>query len=133
MPETIEEEIFDQAGYVSSGSDGFRYKVIDYKNKVKCDNRFETLDEKLIVTYSPERANKDSADRQRLIEKASNYLEKQSLIDASFKRGGRKYISKNKSDDTLYSLDEDAIQRDEMFDGYYGIQTSEVTLVPKRL
>jgi len=133
MPETIEEEIFDQAGYVSSGGDGFRYKVIDYKNKVKCDNRFETLDEKLIVTYSPERANKDSADRQRLIEKASNYLEKQSLIDASFKRGGRKYISKI-NQMILYILWM-KMQYKEMrcLMGTMVSRQVKVTLVPKRL
>jgi transposase len=43
------------------------YKVI---NKIKEGNQTYELPEELIITYSPKRAQKDRADRERLIKKA---------------------------------------------------------------
>lgn len=81
----------------------------------------------LIVSYSQKRANKDLKDRQRLIEKAEKLLENPESIKAGNKRGGKKYLAQN-SDKTIYSLDNPAIERDNQFDGYYGIQTSEKSM-----
>jgi hypothetical protein len=50
------------------------------------------LAESLIVTYSERRAQKDRADRERLIEKARTLVDSPGKINASFKRGGRKYV-----------------------------------------
>ncbi len=119
LPRTIQDSIFTQEGYnIATTHDGdeFRYKVMDYVHTK------EALKEKLIITYSPKRAAKDRHDRQRLIEKANRLIEQKSL---DLKRGGRKYIKILSSN---YILDEQAISRDEKFDGYYGIQTSEEKL-----
>jgi len=78
----------------------------------------------LIVTYSSRRAEKDRADRERLIAKAQNLLESKAKIQASNKRGGKKYLKEIDCTGT-WILDEEAIAREEQFDGYYGIQTSE--------
>ena len=124
LPKYIQDSIFTEEGYSTVEKEGIRYKVIDYENPVYSEKgKKEVLKEKLIITYSPKRAEKDRYDRERLIEKAKRLLEKGSL---DLKRGGRKYI-KISSD---FSLDEESILRDEKFDGYYGIQTSEKNLSP---
>jgi transposase len=117
------EKIFDNAGYVNV-SDDFKYKAIEYVNVFKDEGgELHKLPENLIISYSSKRAKKDCADRQRLIEKAEKMLNSPSSIKSSNKRGGKKYIETNNK--TAYSLNEAAIKKDSMFDGYYGIQTSE--------
>jgi len=121
MRKDIKEEIFNKEGY--KDTDGISYKIIDYVNKV---NKTYELPENLIITYSSQRAQKDRADRERLIEKARTLLKNKSYITASNKRGGKKYLKSSK--DIHWALDEEAIKKDEMFDGYYAIQTSEKNL-----
>ncbi|MCB4205598.1 IS1634 family transposase [Deferribacterales bacterium Es71-Z0220] len=133
LPSDIQSEIFMDEGYnfiKSDEEDIFKYKSIDYKNKVSLGNgSVAVLDEKLIVTYSSKRSKKDKADRQRLIDKANHLLENESLIKSSFKRGGKKFLKEESSNkEKCYKLDEAAIEKDERFDGYYGIQTSETNL-----
>ncbi|MEW5706033.1 MAG: IS1634 family transposase, partial [Actinomycetota bacterium] len=103
-----------------------KYKVIDHVNKFKANQKVYELKEKLIITYSHKRAEKDKADRQRLVDKANGLLNQQSKIAASNKRGGKKYL-KNTAPQS-WVLDEAAIKKDEAFDGYYGIVTSETEL-----
>jgi transposase len=105
------------------------YKVINYINKTKEDNQIYELPESLLITYSPQRAEKDRADRERLIKKAGSLLQNKSYINASNKRGGKKYLKSSR--EVNWVLDEEAIKKDEMFDGYYAIQTSEKNLKPQ--
>jgi len=121
MKKDIKEEIFNKDGY--QDIDGISYKIIDYLNRV---NKNYELPENLIITYSPKRAQKDRKDRERLIEKARTLLKNKSYIIASNKRGGKKYLKSSK--DIYWFLDEEAIKKDEIFDGYYGIETSEKNL-----
>jgi len=123
MKREIIEEIFAD-GYteLAGPEETIRYKVIDYINEVKEGNETHRLKEKLIITCSPNRAKKDKADRERLIQKAELLLSSKAKIKASYKRGGRKYLKEVGSTDWV--LDEEAIARDERFDGYYGIQTN---------
>jgi len=127
MKKDIKEEIFNKEGYKDTA--GISYKVIDYINKVKAGGSTHELAEKLIITYSPQRAQKDRADQERLIKKARTLLKNKSYITASNKRGGKKYLKSSK--DIHWELDEEAIKKDEMFDGYYGIETSEKNLTAK--
>lgn len=106
-----------------------RYKVVDYLNSFRKEGKTYELKEKLIITYSSTRAKKDREDRERLLEKAQLLLQNQSKITASNKRGGKKYL-KNISKETWY-LDEEALHRDEKFDGYYGIEISEEDIKPQ--
>ena len=124
MKKDIKEEIFNREGY--KNTDGVSYKIIDYVNKI--DKTCE-LPENLIITYSPKRAEKDRADRERLIKKARTLLKNKSYITASNKRGGKKYLKGSK--DINWTLDDEAIKKDERFDGYYAIQTSEKNLTTK--
>ncbi len=121
MKKEITEEILNQEGY--QDTDGLSYKIIDYSNN--------QLPENLVITYSPKRAQKDRADRERLIKKARTLLDNKSYITASNKRGGKKYLKG--SQDIDWTLDEEAIKKDELFDGYYGIQTSQKKLSAKEI
>jgi hypothetical protein len=93
MPKRIQEEILNSDGYtVLDPEENICCKVIDYLNQAKDNGKIFKLTEKIIVTYSPARAKKDRADRERLIEKAKLLLENKSRIKASSKRGGKKYL-----------------------------------------
>ena len=118
--EESEKENNEKSNYI------FKYKVIDYKNfyNDKATKTKYKLDEKLIITYSPTRAEKDKKDRDRLIEKAKKLLENPSQIKVQNKRGGKKYL-KEESTRSKWVLDKSLIEKDSLFDGYYGIQTSE--------
>ena len=86
------------------------------------------LSENMVVSYSPRRAKKDKADRERLIEKAKNLLENPEKIKASNKRGGKKYIDQADPNKTTFTLALGKIEQDAEFDGYYAIQTSEKSM-----
>ena len=129
LKKDIKEEIFNKDGY--QDIDEISYKVIDYINKVKACGSPHELTEKLIITYSSKRAQKDRKDRERLIEKARTLLKNKSYITASNKRGGKKYLKSSQY--ISWTLDEEAMKKDEMFDGYYGIETSEKNLTAKEI
>jgi len=133
MGQKVHDEIFSPQGYQELDNQEedtqIRYKIIDYTNTFRLeDGSICTLPEKLIITYSSKRAKKDNADRNRLIEKAQKMLENKALIKASSKRGGKKYLREVTDNETEWVLDSEAVARDEKFDGYYGIQTSETML-----
>jgi transposase len=126
MNTEIKEKIFDEQGYITV-SDAFKYKTIEYINTFVDDEKIQhSLQENLIVSYSEKRANKDRSDRTRLIEKAKKLLAKPEYINANNKRGGKKYIKEiSEKQKSTFDLDEALIAKDSIFDGYYGIQTSE--------
>ncbi|MGI6286752.1 IS1634 family transposase, partial [Neomoorella humiferrea] len=133
MKKEITDMILDENGYQEIKDDEgevLRYKVIEYINEFTAEGKKYKLPEKLIVTYSSRRAEKDRADRERLIEKAQTLLESKAKIQASNKRGGKKYLKEIDCTGT-WILDKEAIERDQQFDGYYGIQTSEKEMSAK--
>jgi len=135
MPRRILNQVFDPDGYTSLNPtfmaqksqdvpDQFRYKVIDHTTRYRDDEgKIVQLADKLVITYSEKRAQKDRADRNRLVEKAVSLLKEPAKIKASNKKGGKRFIL-HKSENDQYCLDEKAIATDEKFDGYYAIQSS---------
>jgi transposase len=120
------EDVLDKDGNLD-----FRYKVFEYENIFTDENKERhTLMENMVASYSPKRAKKDKADRERLVEKARELLKSPEKIKASNKRGGKKYIEQL-SETAAYYLDEAKMEHDAMFDGYYAIQTSEKNLRAK--
>ncbi len=99
-------------------------KNYDYK-------KIELKDKNLIVTYSEERAKNDWKKREKLIKKAIEYTSNPSLIKSSNKKGGKKYIEN--IGECSYSLDEEAILKDKIFDGYYAVETNDLELSPKEI
>jgi transposase len=87
MNQRVLQEVFNPQGYTSLSSKPFdteppenadvlQYKILDHINRVKDDEgKVFELAEKHVITYSPKRARKDKADRERLIEKAKRLLE----------------------------------------------------------
>lgn len=115
----------EQYQYRNDREEGFRFKILDHTNNCELDKKTVTLQEKLIITYSPKRAKKDQADRERLINKANLLLKSPEKIKSSEKRGGKKYIAKETEANDRWFLDEEKIANDQIYDGYYAIQTSE--------
>ena len=114
-------DVFDGEGQLS-----FRYKTIEHENIFKDENKkLHYLAENMVVSYSPKRAKKDAADRERLVEKAKKLLESPELIKSQNKRGGKKYLDQVSKGAATYALAIDKIAKDAKFDGYYAIQTSE--------
>jgi transposase len=107
----------------------FRYKILEHENTFTDENNERhNLAENMVVSYSPRRAKKDKADRDRLIEKAKRLLENPEKIKASNKRGGKKYIDRAAPDKAAFTLAVGKIEQDALFDGYYAIQTSEKSM-----
>jgi transposase len=130
MGKAVHDAMFDKEGYAtvtdSKGVEDFRYKTIDYINSfTDDDHKKHDLPESLVISYSPKRAKKDMKDRERLIEKAKKLLKDPEKIKSSNKRGGKKYIGQEKAGVPAYRLDVEKIEQDTLYDGYYGIQTSE--------
>jgi transposase len=108
-------------------TDSFKYKIIDYVNTARDENnKHVNLKEKLLITYSRERAEKDREDRLRLIDKGLKLLSNPSTINGNLKRVERKYLKETNK--MKWELDTDAISKDEMFDGYYAIEVSRTDM-----
>jgi transposase len=131
LKQSIQQQIFDPRGYQALKGNDVLYKVIDYTNTFKTEKEAINLQEKLIITYSAKRAEKDRRDRKRLVEKARHLLANKSLIKSNNKRGGKKYLKETGATDWI--LDQEALTRDAMFDGYYAIQTSEQNLSVEKI
>jgi Transposase DDE domain len=114
---TLLAEAISEEGYLpmhsSSDEDWQKYKFL--KNG----------DQDWVVLYSSKRAQKDKIDRERLVEKAEHLLQSKSLSD---KRGAKKFIKQSKQDIDTLSLDEEKIEYDSKFDGYYAISFSDKNL-----
>ncbi|MHC1773408.1 MAG: hypothetical protein AB9907_17065 [Flexilinea sp.] len=124
--EKIKKEVLNQEGYTWQ-NDTFRYKVYDYENRIKSKDGEAVLAENLIVTWSETRRRKDEHDRLRLEEKAQKLAEKPGAIAAEMKKGGRKYLKPEKGK-IQFEVNYEQIEYDTRFDGYYGIETSELSL-----
>ena len=104
----IKEEILNEEGYRTLVKDesNFKFKEIAVNG------------ERLIVSWSADRARKDSYDRETLVEKAKEVLEGKSKLR---KPGKAKYL---KLDEEVKYLDEAKIFSDSQWDGFYGILTN---------
>jgi transposase len=122
---TVEDPKKEKAA--EDSKDKFRCKTISYENVFTDEDGVKRiLQENLVISYSPKRAKKDAADRKRLIEKAEKMLKDPEKINASNKRGGKKYIvQESPEESTTWRLAVEKIEEDAKFDGYYGIQSSE--------
>ena len=133
MGAATQAQILGEEGFTvvtdSKGSEDFRYKTLPYTHVVTDEEGIRhQLEENLIVSYSPKRAKKDRKDRERLVEKAAELLKHPERIKSSNKRGGKKYIDPVTNESMEWTLASEKIEKDARFDGYYGIQTSELSM-----
>ena len=76
------------------------------------------------LTWTSDRAKKDRQDRERTIKKVREMLDRPSAIKQSVKRGKNQYLAINIDTETA-RLDEQKINHQAQFDGYYAIITNE--------
>lgn len=123
----IKDEILDNKNYIDisrNKDEILKYKIIEFERKIKDEKgEKQIIKDKIVVTYSSRRAKKDKRDRERLIEKARNIINKPSVINS--KRGAKKYIDMKLE---KAKLNESKIVEDSKWDGYYGIEFSEENL-----
>ena len=122
---TLKETILDEQGYQST-ADGFRWKLCEINQNVKGTE----LQDQLLITWSAKRAAKDRSDRERLIQKSMKLIESKSQLQSEMKKGGKKYVQLNLFENQVITFDQQQLEIDEQFDGYYGIQTSDKNLSP---
>lgn len=120
------EEMDFSEGKNSRYYNGRAYKVIPADRLVDLGLREKgTLQQKLIVTYSPKMRNYQRAVRERQIGRARKMLETR---DPDQIRKGpndvRRFIKRTDGQQAVYCLDEDRIAEEAMYDGYYAIATS---------
>lgn len=105
----IQNEVIEQKNYKETES--FKYKTVRINEK-----------ERLICTWSEKRAEKDKYDRERFIQKAEEILEGKRSLKQS---GKAKYL---KTENEIQGLNEEKIEADKLFDGYYAMQTNNEEL-----
>lgn len=107
---------------------GITSNLINRKNHIELSNGLTYIEVKhkgrrIICTYSEKRAAKDAYERQKLIDKASNWLQNPSKYKQVKKRGAGRFIEAN--DEGLpIKLNTEQIQADSKFDGFKAISTT---------
>lgn len=98
-------------------------RTIRYVDEKTQEVKSQKLTSNLLINYSAKRARKDAHDRERLIDKAKRYEENPALLKSDLRRGGKSY-QKVDADHLSAEVDEERIQANAFFDGYYGISFS---------
>lgn len=120
----------------------YKYKVIDYENMVKKEQRegrkseIIKLEEKLVCSYSSKRAAKNRRDRQRAIEKAEKIIKEKNYSQLKEKKGYKRYIKTKGQEEKVITeckLDYERIEKEALFDGYSALQTSRKDLSPEKI
>jgi len=132
----VREDVLDRGQYETLKKNDadeveLAYRAMDHQHKVKlqkADGSQETvvLPERLVCTWSKARAVKDQADRERLVQKAHELLKTPSKLNV--RRGVKRFILNPSADKP--EIDQDRIQEDAKWDGFYGIQSSHRELSP---
>lgn len=124
MSKAFQQQVLNLSDYrpleQAKGAPSILYKIL---NKTG-----EGPQDRIVCTWSEQRARKDKADRERLLEKAREMMETPSKI--TNKRGAKKYL---KTTTQSQGLDEEKIKADEAWDGIYGILTSTQDISPQEI
>jgi transposase len=80
-------------------------------------------DATLIITYSPDRAEKDKKDRERLLDKLKEKLSSEGAIKKIISNNGYKKFTNVKKGSSV-ALNEKAVEEDASWDGFHGIAVS---------
>ncbi len=137
MSKKVQQEVLSQEGYseITREEEKYKYKVIDYENIVQYEEEGEkkkaTLPEKMVCTWSSKRAAKDRKDRERAIEKAMEVVDKQEHSKVKKKNGYKRFIEEqgDKKNGKLL-IDQEKIEKESIFDGYYAIEYSDLEMEP---
>ncbi len=129
--QSVRQYILDESGYTQQG-EGFKWKICNMDREIRNAGEKITLQDHLILTWSAKRAEKDRADRERLIEKSKRMVESGSALKSELKKGGKKYVQMTFIAEETISFNRKQVETDEQLDGYYGIQTSDKDLTAEK-
>lgn len=121
----IKSQVTDLRDYTVLNGD-MMYKEILLNQRIKLDGHGEYAEftDKFVLSYSKKRAQKDAADRERLVKKA----EKLQSSPGMLKKGGKKYVQLS-FDDFDVDINEEKIEDDSKYDGFYGYVSSDHRLL----
>jgi transposase len=148
----------DQASDQDS-TPAFKYKILPYLHEIKKNNKvLSSIPGQLIITWSKKRAGKDAKDRENFVAIAQKYIENPSKMNAVMKKGGRQFLTSAEAFETTlqqeietesgkkeketkakkrktqqWLLNEEKIQEDATWDGYYAIETSRESMKPEEI
>lgn len=112
------------------------YNKIFYKKRWIKENDLEQV---LVVTYSIKYKNYQKRIREKQLERARNLLNNKSLkLDTVNQNDYKRFIKKTNvtkegeiAENKVYTLNEDQIAKEELFDGFYGVCTNLEDDVPQ--
>jgi transposase len=125
---SMKQQVLDIEEYINidlgEGNEVLKYRIFNHQKIVK-DNgqKIGVIDERIVCTWSSKRAKKDKKDRERLVAKAKAMVLSNEIEN---KRGAKKYIIAKAKEPLI--LNENKIEKDEMWDGFYAIETSHDSL-----
>lgn len=117
LPEDIKRQLLDRSEHRSmvsikeGNAEELSYTTVEYKGR------------RIIGTYSSKRAKKDAYEREKLLEKAKQWLSAPSQYRKVTKRGAGRYICTDAKGMPI-QLDAERIKQDAMYDGFKAIATS---------
>ena len=120
LPKSLKEKILDKRNFTSLSQD------------LSCFE-FEYEGRRFIVSHSHKRAAKNKKDRHRLLDKIQGLKNPKGQISVDKLRGNKgvaKFLKRTKG---VTALSEDKVQKDEMWDGLYGICTNSQELSPQEV
>lgn len=119
--------VLDDTGYTAS-SPAFKWKHADFDATVRVDGQSHTINDQLLVTWSLKRQMKDRRDRERIVTKSKRLVDSKAQMKSEMKKGGKKYVQLTFPDEEAITFNDQQLEIDEQFDGYYGIQYSDPDL-----
>jgi transposase len=146
----LKEYVLTQDGYI--GDDIFRMKERVYPrllevNALNGTKKKIRIDEKQVVFYSKKYADRQKYKREERIKKALDIVNNPYKYDKALAGSAASYIkniefdkdtgavitAKEKTTQTKLTIDENAIEKEALFDGYYAIITSELDMSGRKM
>lgn len=141
MKKYLKDWFFDSKGWNTLGADGRFHKNIDLTtidkendSRIYFKERYineNDIEQRLIVTYSAKYMRYQRNIRDGQVKRAENKLKKPSSINKPKINSPDRFIEKTMctkegeiAGKAVYTLNEKAVSKEEMFDGYYGICTN---------
>lgn len=121
----FKKDLLNQDDYI--GDENFKYKERHFLSEWK-KGRLNGKSRRRIFTYSLSRAKKDAADRNIIINNFKKRQNKDGIVKADQMLGSKKYKYFNSLGNLEFTLNNEKIEEDSKYDGYYVYETSRIDL-----
>lgn len=115
LGKTVQSKLIDKANHQALS--GINEELFTYTEQIYKGRR-------IVCTYSAKRARKDAHQRQKLIEKAEQWLAKPNKYKQVKKRGAGRFIKYSEDGQEALELNQSKIEQDAKFDGFKALSTS---------